>query len=544
MANIWEAFKNLTSKSTNATVNPVNRAVVGNTPRPADNMGIMKSFIPNFLWKPPFGFPRRIDTNLLKNLSKTPYTFSVKKTLTDEVSSLDYGIFIREDITDTKALKAAEEDKKDAEAFFQNPNRNNESWESIQRASMGDLIDFDSGVIVKVFNQFNIMKEIYARDGLTFLKNPDIYGAIGNRDEVILPINRFFGTNQLTNEHYEGYFNVYASDRAAYFQYGWTAAARPVPFGKREIVYLMQNPRTDSVYGRSVLEIAADIILTMYYGLQYNLDWYINSGIPEGLINVPGIPNDELQTMKDQFEDRVTAKDGFDNTRRIGHKLPWSNAEKPPTFVGFNLSPKELMIIQQQDWFIKLLWMNYGVTPDEMGFTEQSNRAISEEQTKVFKRKAIRPISNTFEYHMTTEILPEFSVHRFKDNEETGESAWDQAVAANPLVYRYIDNDIEDDIKKTELLEKQINMGVLTSEMAAEQLDINVEELNKSKKKMADEAPDLPPKPEEDVDPKEDKSKDDDKDKAPTQKSIKPNPEMRAKVAEFITDLQETIDKV
>ena len=475
---IWESVKGFFYKADANKYDKNNNAIVGTVP-PKDSLGILKAYIPYFLYKPPYGYPRKANLPLIRTLATTPYVFSVMKTLSDEASSLKYDIVVRENVDHPEKY---DEKIKEIKGFFRNPNSNEESWEHVQRCLIRDIVEVDSGVIVKVFNKKEEFVEMYARDGVTFLKNPNIYGSLGPRSDFVLPIGTMYGVQSINDEMQKNYYDTYAIQKAAYFQYGWTAGSYPTPFGKREIVYIMQNPRSDSVYGRSPVEILADIVMTLHYGSQYNLDFYLNSNIPEGIVQMEGVQKDELDATNKKFHDKITVKDGLDNERRIGHKIPFTSA-KNVKFVAFTIPPKEMQIIEQQEWFIKVLWMCFGVTPDEMGITDQSNRAISSEQTKVFKRKAIRPICNVIKYHVDTQVLPEFFMDEFKD--------WEEAVNNCPVEFKYLDYDLEEDMKKHNILESEIRMGVKTAEMAAEELGINVEELKKSKEENRDNQMDL-----------------------------------------------------
>ena len=57
--------------------------VATNEARQKDNP-IFKHVIPEFLYKPPFGFPRNVNVPFLRTLSKNPYIMSIIKTLQDE----------------------------------------------------------------------------------------------------------------------------------------------------------------------------------------------------------------------------------------------------------------------------------------------------------------------------------------------------------------------------------------------------------------------------------------------------------------------------
>ena len=133
-------------------------------------------------------------------------------------------------------------------------------------------------------------------------------------------------------------------------------------------------------------------------------------------------------------------------------------------------------IIAQQQWFTKILWMAFGVNADEMGFTETSNRAVGEEQIKVFKRKAIKPILQVIQYHINTQIMPEFFSEPMNGVVQPAPDFSDV-----PLEFVFDIYDIDEDIKELNKLQMEANLGIKTTEMIAKERGISIEELNNSK---------------------------------------------------------------
>ena len=448
------------------------KKAVNNSPSVGDvgvqySDGIHKAYIPEFLYKPPFGYPRKENIPLIRQLAKNPYIYSVVKTLCDEAASTKYDIVYKEDIEPSDNKDKA---RKEILKFLDNPNKNKESFQHIIRATVKDVCEVDSGVIVKVFNKRKEMVELFARDGGSFLMNPDIYGYLGNRSDIVEPepINYAATPSSPDWTATLNHYSMSYKEIAAYFQYGTTAMALPVPFGRDEIIYLMMNPQSNNVYGLSPIQVLADVITTLVYGSNYNLDFYMNSNMPEGIIQLLGADNKAITAFRERFENQFKLKDantGF--MRKIGFRYPITNQEAK--FTPFQLDPKTMEIITQQEWFTKILWACFGVTPDEMGFTENSNKAVSQGQTAVYKRKAVRPILNLLKYHFDKEIIAEW-----------GEEVFDS------LEFKWNDYDLEEDLKKHQLYQMQINMGIKTADMVAEEESINVEELKKSKQEADD----------------------------------------------------------
>lgn len=447
--------------------------------------GIFKAYIPDFLYKPPFGMPRRVNTVALKELSKNPYVFSVIKTLCDEATSMEWEIVVKEEFQEEPDADADNkapnyDDKiKEITKFFRNPNGNAESFNHLLRQVVTDLCEVDSGVFVKVFNTEGKFQQLFARDGSLFLKNPDIYGYMGNRRDFVAPLPDGFtgvavdvgGTPTVTQQQIMKQYSLLYKEDAAYFQYGWTAGSMPVPFGKREIIYMMQNPRADSIYGRSPVEVLEETIMNLIYGIDFNLDFYTNNNMPEGVIQLLGANTEQIKQFRENWDNEFKFTDQFGKKRKKFYKVPLSSTEVK--FTPFQLTAKEMEVITQQQWFTKILWMSFGVNADEMGFTEDSNKSDGENQIKTFKRKAIRPLLDVISYHINTQLMPEF----FTEDANVPDSG------DVPLKFSFDFYDVEEDKRKHDLLAQEILMGVKTPLMVAKELDINIEELEAELKK-------------------------------------------------------------
>lgn len=456
-----------------------NNSYIGNGLIQLQNQGIHKSFFPNFLYKPPFGYPRGENLYMARILAKNPYIYGIIKGLCDEVSSTNFDIVYKKEREPTPAMDKKREEIK---AFFDNPNGNNESFQQILRAVVKDIYEVDSGVIIKTYNKNNRMVELYARGGDSFLKNCDIYGSFRDRDDIVPPIDSdLFQTSQ-TSPIPESILKSYGSmynTKAAYFQYGSTGLALPIPFGKREVVYIMQNKRSESIYGMSPVLLLQEIIMSLVYGASYNLDFY-TSDIPDGMLEAIGANQKQIDGLRENLKSITRVKDektGF--LRKIGFKIPIANV--PTKFTPFRLDPKMLQIIEQQKWFTKLVWQCFGVNADSMGYTEESNKSVSESQTKLYQRKAVKPLLQLLKYHFDHELLSEFGPEVTKY-----------------LEWKWENYDLDEDIKKHTLYQMQLNMGIKTKEMIAKECGINWDDVKESEDdQIIDEEEEQPmPEPE------------------------------------------------
>jgi len=393
-----------------------------------NDSGIMKSYIPNFLYKPPFGYPRPFNATLIRKLAKNGYVFSVVQTLADEIASKDWDIVVKED----HEGEVSDEELANIRKWFTNPNPENESFSQLLKKMVTDVLEVDAGVWVKVFNRGGEFVSIYSRDGTTFLANPDPFGSIARRSDYVPRNNLFYNTfNSLTNAGDKDSldskkFNSTFGEAAAWYQYGWTMGAYPVPFGKREIVYVMRNPRTDSLYGRAPLEVLGEVLYTLLYGSSYNLDFYLNNNMPEGIIQLVGANQETIKAFRERFERQFKKKDSFDNMRKQFFKYPVVNNDAK--FTPFQLKPLEMEVIQQQEWFIKLFWACFGITADEMGFCySEDTKVLTDNGLKYYwelneedKIATVLEDDKSIEYIRPTEIhtfdVEDRKFHHYKNN--------------------------------------------------------------------------------------------------------------------------------
>ena len=172
------------------------------------------------------------------------------------------------------------------------------------------------------------MVSIKAVDGQTFLKNPNIYGNYDNRVDVILNgeiltegsdaitekpltanLNRIGIDPQQASNVALNYDNAFgltsnqAREQAAYFQYATFSNIRPIAFGRREIVWFEQNPNTDQLYGKSPIETIQDVLQTLKYSMEYNLDYFEDNNVPKGFIQLTGADETQLKAFIERWND-------------------------------------------------------------------------------------------------------------------------------------------------------------------------------------------------------------------------------------------------
>jgi phage portal protein BeeE len=419
--------------------------------------GLLKTTYPIYLYKPPFGYPRNVNVVFLRELAKNPYVFAVIKAITDQAAETKWEIKLKEGVEMTPEL---EEAQKFITEFFKNPNSDNESFAQLLRKIIPDLLVLDSAVLNKVYNKNGDLVQLRAVDGAAILKNPDQYGSLYNRADYI-DAEGYFGigsnssnavkpskTYKLAVDQYSAYgYN----EEAAYFQFAYGINySVPIPFGKKEIIYMMENPSTETVYSRgSALQSAIDITLNLIYSSKASLDLFLNANIPSGIIQLAEAGQDDVDIFqKKLYNQQYSGFDEYGFQRKINGKLPVVGNPNV-SFVPLNFNNKDNQLLEIQQWFTKVLWSCMGITASEMGFTQGDSRATDESQAKVSAKKAVKPRLSLIGNYLNDQIMPELP------NGDLFEFSFDEY-------------DIDQEIKKWQLYQTKITTGVVTAEQIAD----------------------------------------------------------------------------
>lgn len=413
--------------------------------------GVNKAYIPKFLYKPPFGYPRFTNLPYIRGLAQTPYVEMCITTIIDEICSIPW------DITVSEGVDSKEADPYEIahiKNFFENPNTNMESFEDVFiKMPVRDILEINTGVLNKVFNLRGDMCEIVARDGATFTKNPDIHGMMTNREDLLIPKYIVQNPGEAVNNFMQIPANV-VTEKAAYFQYGWISGPVPVPFGKREIVWLQRMVRSDDIYGYSPVMYLSKNLQMLLYQIESDLEYYNNNNVPKGIIGLENSDGEEIEAFSKQWKEQQLGKDEFGNSYKRMNVVPITN--KMPKFETIEFSSSEMQIIEKQQWYTKMVWASFGVTPTELGYTEdakgQANQIV---QSKVFRKKAINPMLRLLENRYNNDIISEFEYKAFIKTPKG-------PMEVPKYKFKFLTFDIDEERAKAELYKLQIESGQMT----------------------------------------------------------------------------------
>ena len=414
--------------------------------------GINKAYIPKFLYKPPYGYPRMANLAYVRYLASTPYVEMCIKTIIDEIASIEW------DVVPNDGMEELSDDAEieNIRNFFLNPNTNKETFEDVFiKMAVRDLLEINSGILNKVYNLKEELVEVVARDGATFTKNPDVHGMYTNRKDIILTSKILADSRDEVVNHYTEMNQTSAREDSAYFQYGWIAGPVPIPFGKKEIIWLESMKRTDDHYGYSPVQILAKNIQMLIYMIESDLDYYNDNNVPKGIIGLTDSDAEEIDAFKEQWKASQLKKDDFGNMKKMMHKVPIVNTK--PEFTRIEFSSSEMQVIEKQKWYTKIVWAAFGVTPVELGYTEDAAGAANQiVQSKVFRKKGINPILRNLESAININIVSEF--------EYVGTVTTDTGKTITRPKYRFVFKkfDVDEEKSKYELYKLQTESGLKT----------------------------------------------------------------------------------
>lgn len=287
--------------------------------------------------------------------------------------------------------------------FFNNPNPNKgETINTLIRAALQDSLSIDALSFVKGFSENSYMRhpaggwelkpqgqrdlvELWGRDGGSFLKEVDVDGV-----------------------------------EYRYWQYSYLhPAVAPIEFAVDEIAYGMRYPRTYSAYGWSELQSAETILNLLINSSFANATMFQDYSVPSGVISFTGSPEDE-DRLREYFRQEVKGR---------FHKVAVLNKEAK--FVPLAYTNRDLEFISGQQWFSKLFWSLYKLTPTELGFSDDirdTGKAMNA-QSVIQKRKSIMPILGLLEQIFNNQIVNEFSPRikfRYNASDKQEEMAEDE----------------------------------------------------------------------------------------------------------------------
>lgn len=280
------------------------------------------------------------------------------ETRKDQLCSLRWDVVARDAATSRRAPTKAERDAaSEVRAFFQRPDRRR-PFSSWLRMAIEDVLVVDALSIYRRRTYGGDLVALELKDGATFKVLVDESG------DVPLPPS------------------------VAYRQ---IIGGQPVEGGDctvDDLLYRPRSTRTHTPYGMSPTEA---VLLTVQSALNrqvFNLSYFAEGNVPEGLMDAPeGWTANQIREFQDYFDTYLTGNMGARRRLKLvgaGMAASVKQFKEPSFTTDFDL------------WLLKIVCAAYGVTPSDVGFTDDVNKATAGAQENISHRRGTKPLALFF----------------------------------------------------------------------------------------------------------------------------------------------------
>jgi len=323
-----------------------------------DEDGIKRKavFTDAFWLAPPYGRPRDIDFDRLESLEKSVWVRMCVQHIVDRLAGADWNI------VPVKNGDDVPQEHIDTPTEFFNSKQWDNPLSQVLRMLLPDAIQYDAGVILKSYPVIAYDKEnnrlkstklppvqLYARDGRSFMLDTNLFGQI-----------------------------------KTYWQYSWiNPQGKPIEFSPDEIIYFQKSPQSRGPYGIALLEIIEQIIDYMMDSTLAQSKYWKNGLFVGGQIDLPDVRDlDELKRQQAYFEAKLRGPRKYNK---------WIVTGGGAKVQSMPFTSQQMQFIDSQRWFAKMVFAVFALTPSELGFTEELNKATGIQQMEIHKSTGIRP---------------------------------------------------------------------------------------------------------------------------------------------------------
>ena len=166
-----------------------------------------------------------------------------------------------------------------------------------------------------------------------------------------------------------------------------------------ELIYFMENPRTDSPYGISPLEAAITIVSIIMWADIFQLKNVTVTEVPEGILDLGNVPHDVVERFRQWWLTEVVGRP--EKVVIVG------GSQSGVKWIPFRQDNRAMQFRQLYDWYVRILCMCFGVRPQDVGLVEGLNRAVAQELAIGGKRVSLYPRAVLLKEIIDHDILEE-----------------------------------------------------------------------------------------------------------------------------------------
>ena len=155
-------------------------------------------------------------------------------------------------------------------------------------------------------------------------------------------------------------------------------------------------------YGRGlgIAEAVADEVETDEYMAKFAKRFFFNDATPATLVTLPEATDEQIARFRASWDSRYR---GIGNAHKLGI-LPYEGA----TVTRLSESPKEMDFTESRRFLRDAVNQHFGVPPELLGITENSNRATSENAKAIFAENVLQPFLRTRQDAVNAQLLAQF----------------------------------------------------------------------------------------------------------------------------------------
>lgn len=259
--------------------------------------------------------------------------------------------------------------------FIDDPNGNKESFADIRSKTIRDLLIFGRGAQEKV-KIGNRIKELFSIPGRKVKINADVHGNLAQTKTYKLEDERV--KSKVTNNSNSRTFPT-------------------VFFDIDEIIFMVLEPRSDTLYGDKPLDTLANTVASDILRATYNTNFFINGAEARGILSLEKMGRTELKKFRQMWQ---ASHKGVANAHRV------TAVNVPVNYVRMALTNQDMQFDSYGRELRQKIFAVYHMQPIIMGIVDDSGtRAQPEAQIQAYKDGAIRPILTLESYTYTKEII-------------------------------------------------------------------------------------------------------------------------------------------
>jgi HK97 family phage portal protein len=322
--------------------------------------------MPTWYFSAKLGQPRKVDIVEIRKFAESPWVRMAVNSILKQIFCTQRTIKLKD--KDREPTDEEKEQMKEALEFLEHPGFLNESFESTWYPFMYDILTIDQ---------------------------PAMYKGRGEDGNIII-LKPYDGSKFLVDMDWHGFI-------AGYYEYSFRyPISNPRFFSRDDIITEPFNINMEKYpYGFSPVQMVQQVIEVLIEATRWNKEFYKNNAIPNAVIKAYFKDTEQFKKFKSDWEENIK---GQPNKTAIVNS---EDIEVTPMIT----SNRDMEWLEGQKWYFHLVFGVFGLSPQEAGFYEDSNRATSESMERLSVRNAIRPYLKYLERVINKQILEDVGMY-------------------------------------------------------------------------------------------------------------------------------------